>query len=191
MIPTYQASRHSGDINLVAALMAVGIPLDVEKPVTVCDNARGVYGSYHFTETSDDGRESTEILLAYWNGHERIPDNHGFGIICEFIRSRPKGIQSSADLLDFAVDFLRDRGHALPGLRVLSDVPAFVNALPEGDAAHVLAYVWNRQICFDLFKQASRSLYYEAGEGKDIRRALIDSRLPRWQAKEILARLDS
>jgi hypothetical protein len=93
-------------------------------------------------------------------------------------------------LLSFAVDFLSERGHPLPGLRSLDDIPAFVTALPEGAAAHVLAYVWNREICFRLYRAAGRSLFYESGEGADTRRALIDSRLPRWQAKEILSRLE-
>jgi len=183
--------RHSGDINLVAALMALGIPLDPAKPVTVCDNARGVYGSFAYGEYSENGQEDTDTLLEYWNGHQPIPPGHGFGVICEFIRARPRGVQTTADLLTFAVDYLRDHGHGtLPGLRTLEDVPGFVNALPEGAPAHVLAYVWNREVCFRLYRAAGRSLYYESGEGAETRRALIDSRLPRWQAKEILSRLE-
>ena len=68
-------------------------------------------------------------------------------------------------------------------------MPHFVESLPKGEAAHVLAYVWNRELCFQLFRSASRKIFYEEGGGKDIRRALLDTRLPRWQAREILSRL--
>lgn len=184
-----QSQRHSGDINLVAALMSIGIPLDTTDPVTVLDNAKGHYGTFHFLEYSDDGSTDVETLLEYWNGKRPIPDGHGFGYVCAFIRARPRGVQASDDLLDFAIDYLRERGHQMPGLRRLSDVPAFVQALPQGEAAYVLAYVWNRDLCYQLYRSASRKVYYEEGSGVDTRRALLDTRLPKWQAKELLSRL--
>lgn len=184
-----QSSRHSGDINLVAALMACGIPLDGLDPVSVVDNHHGQYGSYNLAEYSEDGTEDVETLLGHWSGHQLLATAHGFAQICFFIRARPRGIHRSADLLDFAVDYLRQQGHTIPGLRTLEDIPAFVNALPKGEAAHVLAYVWNRELCFKLYRTASRKLYYQEGDGRETRRALLDTRLPRWQAREILSRL--
>ena len=190
MTRTHDYSRHCGDINLVAACMSLGIPLDASQPVTLVENVkRGNYASFFIAEFSDDGSEITDDLMAYWSGAKPIPPGHGFAAICDFIRARPRGIQKSADLLGFAVDYLRERGHALPGLRKIDDIPDFVKALPENDASHVLAYVWNRDLCWQLFRQASRQVYYQQGEGNETRRALIDARLPRWQAKELLSRL--
>jgi len=182
-------ARHIGDINLVASLMALGIPLDPNDPVSVVERHHTVYGSYSVGEFSDDGAESTEQLLEHWQGTTALPATHGFAQICDFIRARPRGIQRSDELLDFAVDYLQARGHRLPGLRRLDDVPAFVTALPTGEAAHILAYVWNRSLCFDLYRVVSRKIYLTEGEGRDTRRALLDTRLPKWQAKEILSRL--
>jgi hypothetical protein len=169
--------------------MACGIPLDVLDPVSVVDNDHGQYGSYNLAEYSEDGTEDAETLLGHWSGTAPLAPDHGFTQICRFIRARPRGIQRSADLLDFAVDYLAQQGHSLIGLRKMEDVPAFVNALPKGEAAHVLAYVWNRELCFQLYRTASKKIYYQEGEGRDARRALIDTRLPKWQAKEILSRL--
>lgn len=183
------SSRHSGDINLVSALMACGIPLDVLDPVSVVDGHGPQYGSFNFAEYSEDGTEDADTLLGHWNGNAPLPADHGFACICRFIRERPRGIQRSAELLDFAMDYLRQQGHTLVGLRKFDDVPAFVNALPKGEAAHVLAYVWNRELCFQLFRTVSKKLFYQEGTGRDARRALLDTRLPRWQAKEILSRL--
>lgn len=184
-----QVSRHSGDINLVSALMACGIPLDVMDPVSVVDNDHGQYGSFNFAEYSEDSTENAETLIDHWSGANHLPSDHGFAQICRFIRARPKGIQRSADLLDFAVDYLTQLGHQLAGLRRMDDVPAFVNALPKGESAYVLAFVWNRELCFQLYRTASKKLFFQEGEGRDARRALIDTRLPKWQAKEILSRL--
>lgn len=188
---TYQGhtARHSGDINLVSALMALGIPLDPLDPVHVVENDKGIYGSYSVLEFSDNGEESTEALIDHWNGTHPLPADHGFSQICRFIRSRPRGIQRTSDLMDFAMDYLRQQGHALHGLRSIDQVPAYVAAAPTGEPAHVLAYVWNRELCFQLYRGTTKKVFYQEGTGKDTRRALIDTRLPRWQAKEILSRL--
>lgn len=186
----YRQSRHSGDINFVAALMALGIPLDPDDPVAMVEHEkRGTYASFYLGEYSDNGAETAETLAEYWSGQRPIPDGHGFQAVCDFIRARPQEIQKSDDLLAFAIDYLRERCHALPGLRKMDDVPAFVNALPDSDASHILAYVYNRDLCYKLYLGARRKLYFETGDGRDTRRALIDSRLPRWQAKELLSRL--
>ena len=184
-----ESAVRTGDINLVSALMSLGIPLDPIDPVHVVENARGVYGSYSVLECSDDGSEATETLLDHWNGTKPLAPDHGFAQICQFIRARPKGIQSTNDLLGFAVDYLRQQGHGLPGLKSIDDVPQYVATAPLGEAAHVLAYVWNRDLCFQLYRKTTKKLFYEEGTGKDTRRALIDTRLPRWQAKELLSRL--
>jgi len=182
-------ARHIGDINLVAAIMSLGIPLDQNEPVFIVEGNGGNYGSYSVMEYSDDGSESIDQLLEHWQGTAPLPSDHGFSQICEFIRARPRGIQRSDELLDFAVDYLQGKGHPLPGLKRLDDVPSFVSALPTSEASHVLAYVWNRALCFDLYRVVSRRIYLEEGKGKETRRALLDTRLPKWKAKEFLSRL--
>lgn len=192
MTPQLNGARghHSGDINLVAALMSQGIPLDSKEPVRLIEGGPGpAYGSYGFGACSEDGTEDTERLMLYWNGHDNLEADHGFAQVCRFIRSRPRGLQGSEDLLGFAVTYLAERGHTMPGLRRLADVPQFVKALPHGEAAFVLAYVWNREICFQLHRNAKRCIYQTAGDGDQTRHALISTRLPVWQRTELLARL--
>jgi hypothetical protein len=183
-------ARTSGDINLIATMMALGIPLDPVCPVSLIDRDGMAYSTYHVCEYSADGIESSDEVSEFWAGLKASPANHGYRHISEFIRSRPRGIQRSSDLLDFAVDYLTGRGHRLPGIRSLGDIPDFVAALPNDEASYVLAYVWNREVCYQLHKLATRKVFYEDGEGDDTRRAIIDTRLPKWKAKEILARLE-
>jgi hypothetical protein len=124
-----------------------------------------------------------------WSGDIVLEDTHGFAQICRFIRARPRGSQRSDALLDFAIEYLQERGHTMPGLRTLNDIPDFVRALPQGEAAYVLAYVWNREICYQLFRQASRRVHLTEGTGKDTRHAILDTRLPKWKSRELLSRL--
>jgi hypothetical protein len=183
--------RHSGDVNLVAALMSLGIPLENDDPVSVVDspNASRPYGSFRFHDLSDDGETDAETLMQAWSGDIVLEDTHGFAQICRFIRARPRGSQRSDALLDFAIEYLQERGHTMPGLRTLNDIPDFVRALPQGEAAYVLAYVWNREICYQLFRQASRRVHLTEGTGKDTRHAILDTRLPKWKSRELLSRL--
>jgi len=185
-------SKHSGDINFVAALMSQGISLDPHLPVSIIERTDGSsYGSYRYADISDDQTLATETLIDAWNGIRPLPPEHGFSQVCEFIRARPRGIQRSSDLLDFAVDYLLQRGNTLHGLRTLQDVPRYVEALPDGEAAYVLAYVWNREICFRLHRTACRQVHMTEGSGSEQRNALLDTKLPRWKSTELRSRLQN
>lgn len=191
MTTNYQGegSRHTGDVNLASALMACGVPLSASMPVRLIERRdERPYATFHIEEQTEDGTETTEDLIDYWNGSAPMPADHGMRFISEFIKARPRGIQSSADLLDFAMGYLGK--DSPPGLRNLGDIPAYVEALPKGQAAYVLAYIWNRDVCFKLYNSANRQIYYQEGDGREARRALIDTRLPRWQAKELISRLN-
>jgi hypothetical protein len=185
-----KAARQSGDINLVAAIMAMGVPLDFVNPLNIIEPEHGQpYTSYRLCESSPDGSELTERLLEAWSGSITLPPDHGFISICRFIKSRPRGIQRSDDLMDFAVDYLTERGHRLTGLHSFDDIPAFVGGLPNSESSYILAYVWNRDLCFQLHKRSARKTYMTEGTGSDARHAMIDTALPRWQVNELLSRL--
>lgn len=186
------AGRQSGDINLIAALMSQGISLDATMPITIVEQENGTnYASYRYGDISDDGTLTTDSLIDHWNGEIPLPPDHGFAQVCDFIRARPRGVQRTDDLLSFAVDYLIPRGHTLPGLRGIKDVPAYVGALPDSEASYVLAYVWNRDVCFQLHRQATHQVHMTEGYGKEQRHALLDTKLPRWKSTELLSRLQN
>lgn len=177
-------SRHSGDINFVAALMSQGIPLDRDHPCRIVQSERGPYSSFRYAGVSDDGKTAVSPLIDHWNGTSNLPKDDGFAVVCEFIKARPRGIQGSNDLLDFAIDYLTERGHKLVGLQRFEDIPKFIEALPQDPASYILAYVWNREICFQLHKTCRRSIYLNDSD----RHAIIDERLPKWKRDELLSR---
>ena len=183
-------SWRTGDINLAAALMSQGVPLDSKCPVSMVMSEDGDYSSFRLIMMSFPDGTNTEKLMDAWSGNNKLPEDHGFNVVCKFIKARPRGVQHTPDLLEFAIGYLRDRGHELPGLRNQEDIPDFVNALPESDASHVLAYIHNRDVCYQLHRPAAqRKSYHTEGYGDDQRRAILDTQLPKWKAHELLSRL--
>lgn len=189
MTLAFGQSYQTGDINLAAAVMSCGVPLDPVEPVCQISHQSGQnYGRYALLAYSMDGTTNTEDLMEHWSGHKKLPESHGFSQICEFIKARPKGIQRTSDLLDFAMEYLQGMGFILSGLRGIDSVAAYVNN-HENAASYVLAYVSNRDLCFTLYRTMRRKVYYEEGSGDEIRRAILDTQLPKREAKELLSRL--
>lgn len=182
-------TRQSGDINLIAAMMACGIMLDHESPCRVMDSEDGrTYSSFSYLPFSADGTTSADRLMAHWLGSIVLPDDDGFPVICQFIKSRPKGAQRSHDLFDFAMTWLESRGHKIHGLASFDGIPAYVASLPKSEASYVLAYVWNREICYLLHKRVGRSVHLGDASKNGGRCAIISEKLPQWQRKELLSR---
>jgi len=146
-----EISRQCGDINLVAAMMACGITLNPQRPCSVIEAEDGhTYTTFIYLPVGIDGRTISDQLLAHWAGKIALPTDDGFAQICEFIRARPKGVQRSADLMDFAMKYLSERGEVVMGVRQFDDIPDFVAKAPNGRAQFILAYVWNRDILYQL-----------------------------------------
>jgi len=182
-------AAHSGDINFVAALMSQGIPLDPNTPCKVIYNGGQSYGSYRYLPASEDGSQGAHQLIDHWSGHRILPADHGFTQVCKFIKARPRGVQRTDDLLTFAVDYLIAEGETLPGFKRLSDIPDYVRANPKSKASYILAYVWNRELCFKIYHTCAKSAYMTEESGGSSMHALIDEKLPKWQRNELLSRL--
>lgn len=183
-------SFHTGDINLAAAIMACGIPLSPDCPVSIIESESvgRVYGSFKLLGISNDGKLETEKLMRVWQGSSELDSNHPFNQISAFIREKPFEIRNTQDVFDFAIDYLRERG-INPAVVRLDDIPAFVAKFPTMAESYILAFVHNRETCFRLYHHARREIHQTNGQGRDMRQSLIDTRLPRWQRNELLSRL--
>jgi hypothetical protein len=186
---TGQSARHTGDINLASALMAVGIPLLTHDPVRVIVSATGQYASWHVGEASEDGKNLTEIMMRHWSNGDALPDDHPFSLICRFTKGKPPGRLNAGEWLDYAVQYIQDLGHELPGLRGYYDIPYFVEKLPDQPQSYILAFIENRRVCLDLYHNARRATYHRSGDSDDSSHALIDANLPAWKKQELLSRL--
>jgi hypothetical protein len=185
---TGQSTYQTGDVNLAAALMAVGIPLDIECPVKLIESSyRGKpYGSFLLAAISEDGQEDTKKLMDFWSGGDVPRIGHPFVAICEFIRAKPEGVLSSEDWLTHAIDWLADRDLKCPGLVKIDDIPDFVKPLRNAIQSYILAFVYNRWTCFQLYNNARRSVHQSAGN----RHTMIDTKLAKPLRNELLARLE-
>ena len=189
MTPHYNGtnSRQTGDINLAAALMACAIPLNADDPVRVIDaeHLSKPYASFNVTDQSLDGKHTTEDCMLHWSRVKELSPTHPFAVICTFIQAKPHGRLSADEWLGFAIDYLRDMGIQTPGLGRLSDVELYVSKIPTTPESYILAFVANRATCNELYKAARRAVFMQRDEA----RTLIDSKLPEWQRKELLSRL--
>jgi hypothetical protein len=181
-----KSTYSTGDINLAASLMAVGIPLDPAQPVRIIESSDGrSYGSFTLGAWSEDGKESTESIMDHWAKRSGLPDDHPINAISQFIADRPAIKMSAADWLEYAMSWLSERGHQVAGVRCIEDIPYYVQPLPQSVPSYILAYVYNRQTCFLLYNDARRAVHMRNGESH----VLIDHKLPMWQRNELLSRL--
>lgn len=186
------SSAHgTGDINLAAACMALGIPL--------CENEAGesckliLRGSHNYARFflmpfSSCGKFLTLDLLAFWSHPEEIPhEEHPFKWIMDFVKARPAGVASAGEWLDFAHDYLRDRGDLPAGFpRDLEAIGGVCAANPEARFSYVLAFVHCRYLCVRIATQARRAVIMSKGPAH----AIIDATLPKKTRDELLSRLD-
>jgi hypothetical protein len=178
--------RQTGDVNLAAALMACGIPLSKEMPIRLIDREGAkTYASFNLAQSSADGVNKTEALMSFWTNRRGLPPEHAFVQISQFIANKPSSQMTADDWMDYAIDSIKTDGNELPGLRTYEDIPAFVKALPRDKASYILAFVYNRRLCYMLFRKARRSIYMERNGSH----AMVDINLPKWQRNEILSHL--
>ena len=180
-----QSTAQTGDINLAAALMSCGIPLDFVCPVTLIESTTRdkPYGSFRLLPISEDGMEDTQSLMSFWDGGP-IREDHPMIDICQFIRDKPHGVLKPDEWLAHAVDWLRARGDEIPGIRKVDDIPLFTKSLPNERRSYILAFVFNRWTCLQLYNQSRRATHKQ----DDQRHILIDHKLNRNTRNELLAR---
>lgn len=184
------SSHGTGDINLAAALMAMGIAPDDANPCAIISKDDGRdYGRFFLTPISNCGKFETMKLLYFWSNPEELSDCHPFAWLLDFISKRPQGCSTPADWLDHAHDHLTALGD-LPRQfpRSLDLIPDMVTRLPEARPSYVLAFVHCRALCLDLVKRARRQVMMRSRDGRSAN--VIDANLPRTVRNNLIARLD-
>ena len=183
---TGQRAHVTGDVNLAAACMSMGVPLDPHQPVTVTlQEGRPDYGSFHLMPETVDGSTLTAELMGAWNAPEGCK-NEMFSSLMRFIRERPQGVRTSADWLDHAHDWLRlNRLDRVAMPRRLEDVPAYLERHADSVAGHILAFAFNRETCFQEYNAAKPEIFMEAGSSV----VRVSTALDKKTSRELLARL--
>ena len=179
---------NTGDINLAASLMSMGIPLSTVEPCSLVMRDNGTnYARFHVLSRSVDGAFETERFMKYW----KLPSECGesnFIAVMAFVKEGIKNkVVRSDEWFDFAINYLENMGEKVEDLPAkMSLIPDYIRQFPDSATAHTLAFAFNRDDCWQCVQKARRRIMITRGESH----AAIDVNLPEWKRNELLARLE-
>ena len=184
-----QSAHSTGDLKLVSALMSVGIPLDPKNPAAIIIKEDGTsYSSFRLLPISADGKESTGALMEWWAHPEKAKAGHPFKAIMAFISDAPQGCKRAAHWLDFAHQWLTERGQRPPDApRRIEDIPDFVSRHQGDLARYVFAVAFNRETCWKEYLIAREAPDYLMQRGKAVTK--VNHNTPKRIADELITRL--
>jgi len=152
---TGQASFGTGDINLAASLVTLGIPPDPTEPVRLiaCENGKD-YTRFHVGHLSYCGRFQSVQMMAAWS--DAMPfklsyPTHPMTILMDFITARPRGCSNLDQWLEHAAAFLDMPMDAVRA--TFKAITKTCQASPESPASYVLAFIRNRMDMVTATKQ--------------------------------------
>lgn len=181
-------SYGTGDMNLAAAIMTMGVPPEQDPVKLIATDRGGDYVRFRVRDVSIDGRIKTSVLMAAWNNYDLFvkenPQNH-FGKIMGFIRSKPSGCKGYLDWVEYAAGWL--------GLNIktvkqhMTGNPKIWESSPDSEPAYILGFIENRFYLLDMAKKFQRNGRFDVMSeyGKSI--VLISEHLPQRQKEYILS----
>lgn len=183
-------SLNTGDINLAAAVMSMGVPLCEHQKTSLVlrgGDKFGTYARFHLKLTSIKGDHSTQKLMSYWREPNRCQDND-FAQIMNFVK---KGIRSGAKLAEEWLQLAVEHVNEVSGGNVnipatFEALPEFIEAQPDETHSYLLAFVYNRWDLQQIIKKAQRQIMMSNGDNH----VIIDGHLERWKQKELLAMIN-
>lgn len=180
-------SYGTGDLNLAAACMAVGVPLDETRgavKVILSDNGRE-YCRFFLMPLSLDGQLGTKDLMTAWSSRSGDGAGHAFGWLMRFLADKPRDVSTLSDWFGWAHDWLRGQRELGRWPTTLEKASEFVNRHPEDKAGYVFAFLVNRDLCFQLAKAAMESPQVHMRHGRT-GHILMDERTPKWRREQFL-----
>lgn len=191
--PAYGQSPHgTGDLNLAAALMAVGFPLQPgnECEAIACNGHRKPYARWHVMPMSSDGKLDVFRMMQAWSGiGDKLPKDHCFTWVCEFIKyGRGAGCSTNEDWLGAAHDHCRELGLKSDAIaKAAFQKDGEVRTIGDTREAYIMAFVSCRAHALRLWDEEKRVKVMQSRSGAH---TLIDAKLPAHVRNELLSRLD-
>ena len=175
-----QSTFGSGDINLAAALVTIGIPPDPVQPIELIarDNGKD-YRRFHFLRTSPCGKYDVNEMSLAWSdpaSFKRENPAHPFALVMDFIATRPNGCGNQDEWLCHAASFL---GLSINSIRAAyKDITRACAASPESPASYVLAFIRNRMDLIHAIKRKAASGDFSAMQSAGKSVSLISEKAP-------------
>lgn len=147
----------SGDLNLAASMLTMGIPPSATEPIRlIARDDGGDYTRFHFSELSYCGKYDPTTLSAAWSAPERFKaenQGHPFGKLMDFIREKPRGCRREGDWLEHAAKYL---GLPVDSVReTYRRISQVCKASPDSEVSFVCAFIRNREDLIEASRQLS------------------------------------
>jgi hypothetical protein len=170
----------TGDINLAAALLTMGIP-PAMNPVKLIAHENGRdYVRFSMESKSVDGTHQTVDLMTAWSARDsytRENPHSPMAKIMAFCAGRPNGCRAFTDWAEYAGQWL---GIGADAAKVaIKDIANICAREPESEAAYILAFIRNKFDLVDVAKEVERRGHVEIYQTRGKAIALISERLPK------------
>jgi hypothetical protein len=180
------STHRTGDINLFAACMAIGIEPCFAEPAEIIQSDDGKdYLSFRLNSTSRCGQYSTQEMCGAWKHPESFKrefPSHPFNVIMDFSRYS-KGARTVADWIEKAASFLEiSRDSVRKDLRLVANMK---DDLPLSPLSYVLCYIVFRWESVAMVKQMIPKTFITAGASI----VMLDGNLPKRKQLQILSYL--
>jgi hypothetical protein len=171
----------SGDINLSAAMLTMGVPPDARNPIELIarDNGKD-YVRFHFDEVSFCGDYTPDALSYAWSNPRQFKAEnpaHPFALLMDFIAARPNGCGNADEWQDHAAGFL-----ALPIDEIRKTYRSIARtclAAPESPLAYVCAFIRNRADLVAAAKQREANGVFTNMQDRSKSVSMINAKAPR------------
>ena len=178
-----------GDINLTAACMALGVPLNQTEPCSSvrCESRNRKYTRFHLERCTIKGDWATDILFQYWKS-PGLCKSDSLKYIMDFIAwGKKHNIRKGVMYFEAIGQYLKECGHkikALPGS--LDFIDQFVSKNPDLKESYLCAFISNRILCEGLIKESPRKYFLKHGDNC----AIIDDKLGKEKTYKLLGKLE-
>jgi hypothetical protein len=178
------STHRTGDINLFAACMTIGIAPCFPEPSEVIQSDDGKdYLSFRLNDVSECGQYQTREISRAWKFPEEFRREfpaHPFNTVMDFSKYA-KGAKAKADWIEKAASFL---GVSRDSIRKdLARVEALEATLPESPLTYVLCYIVNRWAAIGWARDSIPKTLVNAGASI----VMLDGNLPVRKRLEILS----
>lgn len=176
-----QSSFGTGDINLAAALLAIGIPPDPIKPIVLIAKDDGKdYIRFHFLQTSYCGKYDVYDMSAAWSNplnFRKENPGHPFCDLMDFITERPRGVCNFNDWMHHAARFV---GVPIDDIRkTLKNAEEACRMAPESPLSYICAFIRNRDQLIQGASQREKTGNFSTMQSAGKSVSLISAKAPR------------
>lgn len=190
MKPPVGESFNTGDLNLAAAIMTMGVPPEKEAVKLIASTSGQDYVRFSLCKESIDGRISTALLMMAWNEsdkHIKANPDSMFGKIMQFIKARPHDCKKYIEWCEYASDWL---GLSKNQVRILmTKEPKIWDSSPDSEPAYILGFVANRFNLLDVANKFQREGNFHVYDERGKAVSLISEKLPKRMRDYLLSNI--